>query len=92
MRRVRVRLLGYSEYATSGGEIRLDVGGGHNVEDLLEELADKYKLEIWDPSRVRSTPYVMILVNVVSIENLNGLKTELNDDDMVAVIQPVEGG
>ncbi len=92
MRSVNVRFLGRYEEMTAGRFINVNVGGEHSVEDLLIELTNNQKIEIWDQTRRQLTSYLMILVNNISVDNLSGLKTKLNDGDTVYVIHPVEGG
>jgi molybdopterin synthase sulfur carrier subunit len=63
------------------------------VEELLKKLTDLYpKLTdlIFEEGKVRS--YVHVMVNGKNIRGLKGLKTEIGEEDTVAIFPPVSGG
>ena len=50
------------------------------------------KASVYDPKDLELKPYHMISVNGLLLNQLNGLKTELNDNDRVILMPIVSGG
>lgn len=67
-----------------------------SVNDLLILLSKKYgdpfKEAVYDPQVLELKPYYMISVNGLLLNQLNGLKTELNDNDQVILMPIISGG
>ena len=67
-----------------------------SVYDLLILLSKKYgdpfKKAVYDPQDLELKPYHIISVNGLLLNQLNGLKTELNDNDKVILMPVVSGG
>ena len=79
------------------GRREVNISGVRTVKDLIEKLSemygDSFKSRIYvDAGRRRVKPGVVILVNGKSIYHLNGLDTELKEDDTVSIFPPVAGG
>ncbi len=71
---------------TDRREIHVD--GARNVEQLLKYLYEKFGDRFREEIKGRS----MILVNGKNIMDLNGLKTEIRDDDIISIFPPAGGG
>lgn len=67
-----------------------------SVYDLLILLSKKYgdpfRKAVYDPKDLELKPYHMISVNGLLLNQLNGLITELNDNDQVILMPIVSGG
>ncbi len=67
-----------------------------SVYDLLILLSKKYgdpfRKAVYNPKDLELKPYHMISVNGLLLNQLNGLKTELNDNDQVILMPIVSGG
>lgn len=76
-----------------GKELDVELNGKATIEDLLATLCVRYDLHdaIFDESgSIRK--YVNILKNGRHIQSLNGIRTELEDGDEIAIFPPVAGG
>ena len=66
------------------------------VEALVERMAREYGLDfkrtLINTSTGKVSSSVVVALNGVDIEALNGLKTNLKDGDSVAIFPPVAGG
>lgn len=66
------------------------------IEKLLKRLAERYGegfVEyVYDSKTGEVRSFLVFLVNGRSATTLNGLKTELVDSDVLAIIPPVGGG
>ena len=67
-----------------------------SIYDLLILLSKKYgdpfKKAVYDPQDLELKPYHIISINGLLLNQLNGLKTELNDNDKVILMPVVSGG
>jgi len=67
-----------------------------SVYDLLILLSKKYgdpfRKAVFDPKDLELKPYHMISVNGLLLNQLKGLKTELNGNDQVILMPIVSGG
>lgn len=67
-----------------------------SVHELLILLANKYgksfKKSVYDPLDLELKPYHMVSVNGLLLNQLNGMKTKLNDNDRVILMPIVSGG
>ncbi len=65
------------------------------VEELIKKLVEKYgrrlEEELFDSSG-KLKDYYRIVVNGRNIKLLNGVKTQLKDNDLVAIMPPIAGG
>jgi len=88
---VRVKLFANFREVAGAREIRVDAA---DVEELLRKISSMYegmKELIYDENGgVRD--YVQIMVNGTHIRGLDGLKTRLKENDVVAIFPPVSGG
>ena len=88
---VRVKLFANFREVAGVREIQINAS---NVEELLKKLSSMYEGVgelIYDESgSVRD--YVQIMVNGVHVRGLDGMKTRLAEEDVVAIFPPVSGG
>ncbi len=74
----------------------IPVPDGSTLEDLLILLVDKQgsnlSARLFKPGTREVHKYVRLIVNGRDIAFLNGLKTQLNDQDVVLILPPVSGG
>ena len=61
-------------------------------EVLSERYGEKFRNEYFDASRTEIGEKTIILVNGRRAEFLNGINTELNDEDTVSIFPVVAGG
>ena len=74
-------------------ESEIELNSVSNVKELLNLLcdSDERRKKMFEQSgELRS--YVMILKNGQSIKTLNGVQTELEEGDEIAIFPPVTGG
>ncbi len=78
-------------FDTSESEVELS--GAPNIHELLDILcdSDERRKKIFDDSG-ELRPYVTILKNGRYIKTMEGVKTELEEGDEVAIFPPVAGG
>ncbi len=88
---VRVKLFANFREVAGAREVQVDAA---NVEELLRKLSSMYegmKELIYDENgEVRD--YVQIMVNGAHIRSIEGIKTRLAENDVVAIFPPVSGG
>lgn len=63
---------------------------GRALEILCQKYGEKMRARIFKGAELK--PYVLVLVNGRHIGLLQGLETELKDQDTVAILPPVGGG
>lgn len=74
------------------GLLRLDIKKSlddieaSNIEDLIKIISNKYNIEI---NEIKNS---IIFVNGQNINQLNGFKTKLKDNDEVQLFSPAAGG
>jgi len=75
-------------------ELSLELNDGSTVNTLLSILVERYpaltKLIFDDEGVFRE--YLEVAVNKTDIIGLDGLKTELNEGDIVLIMPPIGGG
>lgn len=94
---VTIEYLGYikKKLGVERSEI-ISLDNKSSVYDLLILLSKKYgdpfRKAVFDPKDLELKPYHMISVNGLLLNQLKGLKTELNDNDQVILMPIVSGG
>jgi len=95
-KRVRLRFLSTMKELVGKNDTSLQVDAQATVEDLLKIVLRKYDNSMTsllfeeDKKSVRND--ILILINDVDINILDGLKTLLSEDDEVALIPIAHGG
>lgn len=84
---IEVRVLGFFQEYTGKNMIEVRYRRGITIEDILRELSPE--LHKYISEHIENA---VILVNGVSINNLDGLATKLRDGDRVALMPVVGGG
>ncbi len=94
--KVKVRYFTTLRELAGTREEELEMKGGSILAELIEKVALKYGEEAVNYLHVRTTgkidPSIQFLINGVSTRDLYGLKTELKEGDVVAIIPSVGGG
>ena len=74
-------------------ESEIELKGAANVQELLNLLCSSHKRRkrIFDQSG-EPRPYVMIFKNGQPIQMSDGIQTELEEGDEIALLPPVSGG
>lgn len=91
--KVKIKLLRPFSDAIGKNELQLDFNGS-TLQNLLRELVTKYpklKKELYTKND-ELTDYICIFVNDKPITALNGIDTELKNDDEILLFVPVSGG
>jgi len=87
---VRVKLFANFREIVGRNEVEIPAS---SVLELLTKLIERYpELERLIFKNDDLSDYVHIVVNGRHIRDLNGLNTELGDEDVVAIFPPVSGG
>lgn len=90
---LKIKLLRPFSDAVGKGELKIDFKGV-SLEDLLKNLVDKYpklKKEFYSETN-ELTEYICVFVNDKPISALNGINTELKNDDEILFFIPISGG
>ncbi|MCD6515717.1 MAG: MoaD family protein [Candidatus Odinarchaeota archaeon] len=90
----KVRILPLAKIRAIIGARELTAEGG-TVEDILNFLIQKYSKELANEildKNEKVKDYYRIVVNGRNIKLLNGLKTKLKDNDLIAIMPPIAGG
>ena len=91
--KLKIKLLRPFSNAVGKSELELDFDG-MTLENLLKVLIDKYpklKKEFYKKTN-ELTEYMSVFVNDKPISALNGINTELKDDDEILFFIPISGG
>ncbi len=91
--KLKIKLLRPFSNAVGKSELELDFDG-MTLENLLKLLIDKYpklKKEFYTKTN-ELTEYMCVFVNDKPISALNGISTELKDDDEILFFIPISGG
>ncbi|MBA7714812.1 hypothetical protein ES703_123844 [subsurface metagenome] len=77
-------------FGTKAMEIAVETG--INIGELLNLVFDtqERRKKIFDNGKVK--PYIIILKNGRHIQHLDGLETELKEDDTISIFPPIAGG
>ena len=90
---LKIKLLRPFSDAVGKSELNIDFKGV-SLEDLLKILVDKYpklKKEFYSETN-ELTEYICVFVNDKPISALNGINTELKNDDEILFFIPRSGG
>jgi MoaD family protein len=94
--KVRVNYFGFlrMKFDSASEDIRLSKGS--SVYDLFQDLADRYgdyfKSYIFDPAASEVKSDVLVNINNVPVQQIQGLETRLNDGDQVDILPLFTGG
>ena len=91
--KLKIKLLRPFSDAVGKSELELDFDG-MTLENLLKVLIDKYpklKKEFYTKTN-ELTEYMCVFVNDKPISALNGINTELKNDDEILFFIPISGG
>lgn len=94
MANVKIKLFANLRERTGRSELSME---GETVLDVLSDLTDRYpqlKEMIFEEENenLELCGYINVLVNGNSIQHLDGLSTELKNEDEIAIFPPVSGG
>ncbi|MEM2935715.1 MAG: ubiquitin-like small modifier protein 1 [Candidatus Bathyarchaeia archaeon] len=77
-------------------EEEIEMENGATLSDLLEKIVLKYGETahnyLYDKESGAVDPSIQFLINGVSMRNLQGVRTELKDGNVVAIVPPIGGG
>ncbi len=77
-------------------EEEIEMENGATLGDLLEKIVLKYGEAafnyLYDRKSGAVDPSIQFLINGVSMRNLQGVRTELKDENVVAIVPPIGGG
>jgi len=93
--RILVKFLANIREITDESEIELEIRPGDSIETVMKTLELRYGKgfkEATTGTTASGIPNVSILVNGRDMDFLKGLKTELQEGDIVVLIPPVAGG
>lgn len=96
--KVSVRLFTNLRELAGKKEEMLEFSDGEKVtvEKILRLLSDEHGKRfvdyVYDPKTGEVRGFLQFLINGKSASALNGLQTELRDDDVLAILPPVGGG
>ena len=91
--RLKIKLLKPFSDAVGKSELQLDFNGS-TLDDLLKTLVNRYpKLEKEFYTKAGElTEYICMFVNDKPASALNGINTELKNDDEILFFIPISGG
>jgi len=86
---MKLKVIGpYDEYF-GGGETTINLARRTKLKDIIEKLPERAKKMIFDEERRLR---MIILLNNVSVLQLKGLETEVEDTDCLVFLPIVGGG
>ena len=90
--RIKVKFFAYFREIFGGREKDLVLPDGSTVGDLLDNVCDtaKRRSEVFNGPKLQ--PLVIAMKNGTSVQSLDGLKTSLQDGDVIALFPFVGGG
>lgn len=79
---------------TKTNRIEIDTDGNVNaaLDKIFEIYGDVFKNRIIDQNSGNIKQYIIVAVNRKDIRHLNGLETELNDNDEISILPAAAGG
>ncbi len=90
--KIRIKFFAYFRELFQGKERDVELEQGTTVRELLTLLchSEEQRKEIFDSNALKST--VVVMRNGTNVHSLNGLKTEVNEDDTIALFPLIGGG
>ncbi len=90
--KIKVRFFANFREVFQTKEMNIQIKGETNVRDLLNLLCDTPERieEIFANESLK--PFIIILKNGRHIQHLNGLETDLEEGDYIAIFPPIAGG
>jgi molybdopterin synthase sulfur carrier subunit len=91
--KVKIRVFASLKLITNKREIELELEEGANIAHSLEKLFslyEKLRSEVFDDKKQKE--WIQILKNGRNIKYLDGLDTELNNEDIISIFPPAAGG
>jgi len=77
-------------------EVEMPIPSRSTLEDLLETMVnqwgDELASQLFEQDCSRLLPYIRLMVNGRDIAFLDGMETELQNEDEVLILPPVAGG
>jgi len=94
--KIKVKFISPLSDLTGKKEDLIELFDGATVSDVLGVLTTEHGKEFEEYVLNLETheiqPYIQVMVNARNIGSLNGLKTKLNDSDIIRLFPPVSGG
>jgi molybdopterin converting factor small subunit len=95
MVKVTIKILGSLKELATHEEI-LEIPEGSDISRLLQKLINKHGSDLrnalLDPILESPIPSNLILINGIEINNLDGLRTPINDGDNIILLSVIHGG
>lgn len=96
MVKVMVKLYARLEELAGFNNLELEISGKPSLKDLLEKLGERFGTDFINVLESSSDEYghyfSAILINDRDFKKLDGLKTELKENDLIRIIPPIFGG
>lgn len=89
---MRIELVGFLKTIVKSDELTLKIESGMKLKDFLVLLPLKLRAELLDPRSGMLRTNFLVLVNGVEIKTLQGLSTDISDDDLLTLIPISHGG
>ncbi|MCX8171932.1 MAG: MoaD/ThiS family protein [Candidatus Bathyarchaeota archaeon] len=95
---MKVKVRAFGELTSMlGGELIVELNEGANINDLISKISDqksgfKEKIKYLSSQQGITDFSLVMLLNGVNINLLEGAKTRLKDGDVLAILPPVAGG
>jgi len=91
---VQVRLLG--TFREAAGQSNIELGYCENVGSVINSLTEYFgngfKKVIYDPVLNSPIPNALIILNGIEVNNLQGLETQVKEEDTLVIISVTHGG
>ena len=94
MSMVHVRLMGTFREAAGQSEVQIENCDTVNkvIISLVNLIGDNFEKVIYDPVMHSPLPNALILLNGVEVNNLQGLETQVKEEDSVVLLSVTHGG
>jgi MoaD family protein len=89
---VTVKIFGGLRDAFTQGEFHLQLPATAVLSDVFDVLGEQYPDEVTKMTAGIDAGYLNVLVNGRNVVFLDGRRTELSNEDSVAILPPVGGG
>ena len=93
--RFKIKVFATIREITKNREIELESEDGVTVKDAVKLMVDRYGERLANyllEKNGKPKPAFLLMVNGISIKELEGLETRLQDGDVLAILPPVAGG